>query len=294
MRWRNYGHQECKDFLEYVLIPGLAAVLPWRICYCVFRRIAHWEWLYRDICQADLALAQSKGYVQDSSVWLWQRRLVQMVDHADHYLHRTRSDRWWKKHMRVSGAWGENGAPSFLFTFHWGAGMWGLRHAQAEGLRVHALSASIPEHAFVNRRVFGCYVRARLHSVEQALKRPLVYVPKGLRNIKKALANGEQVLALLDVPQDAPGRGDVFSLLGEDICLSASMPEMAAAKKAPYCIYVTGFDFDSGERFLRIASFPPAANGVEIMERAVVFLEALIKEQPAAWHLWGQWLRFRA
>lgn len=191
---------ECRDVLELVLLPGLAAVLPWGLCFRLFRRMARWQWLYREACEADWREAHAKGFAQDRRHWLWERKLVQLVDHADFYLHRTRSDGWLRRHLQVSGDWMAHGTPAFLFTFHWGAGMWGLRHARQAGLRVHALAAPAERAHFAGRWVLLRYVRARLRAVEQALERPLVLVPRGLRQIKEALACQEQVLALLDVP----------------------------------------------------------------------------------------------
>ncbi|MBA4006181.1 MAG: hypothetical protein C0477_22435, partial [Delftia sp.] len=179
---------EGRDLLELVLIPGLAAVLPWTFCFRIFRRLARWQWLYREACEADWRQAHAKGFAQDRLHWLWERKLVQLVDHADHYLHRTRSDAWMRRHLQVRGDWMEHGRPSFLFTFHWGAGMWGLRHARKAGLSVHALSAPAENASFHGRWVLMRYVKARLRSVEQALEQPLVFVPRGLRQVKDALA----------------------------------------------------------------------------------------------------------
>ena len=39
--------REVRDLFELVLIPGLAAVLPWPVCFALFKRISNWRWLYR-------------------------------------------------------------------------------------------------------------------------------------------------------------------------------------------------------------------------------------------------------
>lgn len=285
---------EGRDLLELVLIPGLAAVLPWTFCFRIFRRLARWQWLYREACEADWRQAHAKGFAQDRLHWLWERKLVQLVDHADHYLHRTRSDAWMRRHLQVRGDWMEHGRPSFLFTFHWGAGMWGLRHARKAGLSVHALSAPAENASFHGRWVLMRYVKARLRSVEQALEQPLVFVPRGLRQVKDALARDEQILALLDVPQDGSGKGQVFGLLGEQVLLSMAIPEMAARQSQAYAVYATGLDVASGQRFLEIMCFGPGAGAQDMTLEMLAQLEALIWKSPAAWHLWGQWPRFCA
>lgn len=290
--WRSRCKQEVRDALELVLLPGLAAVMPWRWCFKLFKRIARWQWLYRATSEADWVQANAKGFGGDRAQWLWQRRLVQLVDHADHYLHRTRSDAWMHRHLTVQGDWLAQGvAPAFLFTFHWGAGMWGLRHAQQAGLKVHAMAAPADGAAFAGRWVLKHYAMGRLRSIEQALGRPLVLVPKGLRNLRKAIQAQEQILVLIDVPQDQGG-GETFTLLGERVRLPVAMPQMAVQQAAPTAIYITGLDVLTGQRHLRIVNLPAGLNEADMMAQLLTFLEQLIVEHPAIWHFWGQWPRF--
>ena len=99
-RWSGRLKAELRDFLEVVALPALAMVLPWSLCYRVLRRLARWSWLYR--AETDRAFAQAKalGWVHgDESTWRQLKRLTSLVDHADHYLTRTRSDTWMQKHL---------------------------------------------------------------------------------------------------------------------------------------------------------------------------------------------------
>lgn len=291
--WAQRVRREGRDALELVLLPGLAAVLPWPVCFKLFKFLAHWQWLYREVVDADCAQAQAQGWVQDARGWRWHRRLVQLVDHADHYLHRTRSDAWLRRYVQVQGDWLAQGPPAMLFTFHWGAGMWGLRHASQAGLRVHALAAPAEGPAFVGRWVLRRYAQARLRSVEQALQTPLVLVPKGLRKLRDVLEKKEQILALLDVPQDQ-GQGQVCTLLGQQVLLSASMVQMAQRQQRPCVWYVTGLDVHTGQRYVHIVPLPQGLSAQELMDTVVQGLEHWMRDQPAAWHLWGQWPRFTA
>ena len=294
MTWRSVMQRlrrEGRDVLELVLLPGLAAVLPWPVCFKLFKFLAHWSWLYREVVDTDCAQAQAQGWVQDARGWCWQRRLVQLVDHADHYLHRTRSDAWLRRYVQVQGDWLAHGQPALLFTFHWGAGMWGLRHARQAGLKVHALAAPAEGAAFAGRWVLRRYAQARLRSVEQALGTDLVFVPKGLRHLRGVLAKKEQVLALLDVPQDQ-GQGQVCTFLGQRVLLSAAMPLLAQRQQGNSVWYVTGLDVHTGRRYLHITPLEAGLSAQALMETMVQGLERWVQEAPAAWHLWGQWPRF--
>ena len=121
-----------RDLLELVLIPGLAAVLPWPLCFRVFRSIAgRCQWLYRSACDPALQQAHARGMVADDQqgLWLARRRLTILIDHADLYLAATRSNAWMQRYLTVSGHWPAGDQAGVLCMFHWGAGMWALRRS---------------------------------------------------------------------------------------------------------------------------------------------------------------------
>ena len=144
---------EARDLIELVMVPGLAAVLPWPWCFALFKRLARVRWLYGAACAHALAQAQQRGQVADAAQWEATRRLVTLVDHADHYLAATRSNRWMRRHLTVQGNWPNSQEPGIFCTFHWGAGMWGLRHAGASAMQGHALVAAMQGTPFAGRTV---------------------------------------------------------------------------------------------------------------------------------------------
>ncbi|MGB7421842.1 MAG: hypothetical protein WA917_08205, partial [Comamonas sp.] len=174
-------HAEWRDALELVLLPGLAALLPWRWGFRVLRRLARRDALYHDASHAALAQARALGWAVDEADWLLKRRLVTLVDHADFFLSRTRGDGWMRRHLRVQGDWPATDAAGIVCTFHWGAGMWGLRHARAHGLRLHPLVAPLEGAQFKGRTVLHGYARARTAEVGRALGCQALDVSAGLR-----------------------------------------------------------------------------------------------------------------
>ena len=73
------------------------------------------------------------------------------------------------RHMRVQGQWPSPEKAGVLLSFHWGAGMWALRHAGAYGMKVHALVAAVEGAPFVGRKVLHRYAIARTAQVGVAL-----------------------------------------------------------------------------------------------------------------------------
>ncbi len=284
--------REGRDLLEVVLLPGLAAILPWPVVFGVFKRLAHWSWLYRDACLSALAQAKERGHCHDERAWVWERRLMTLLDHADHYLFRTRSDAWMARHVQVEGDWGETGKAGMLWTLHWGTGLWALRHARVAGLRPNMVLDAPRGPDFAGRTVFGRYVRARMRSVEKALERPIIFAPGAMEGVHSALARHEQVAVVMDVPQDQVKVTRATTLLGQPVSVPAALAHMAVAQSLPVTVFYMGVDLRTGHRQLSVVPLGTLADAGVLTDRAFDHLDGLLKASPAAWHLWSEAPRF--
>ncbi|WP_037472477.1 hypothetical protein [Simplicispira psychrophila] len=286
--------REGRDLIELVLVPGLAAVMPWRWCFAIFKRLAQVQWLYSAACSQALAQAQEHGQVTpaDAVRWLATRRLVTLVDHADHYLAVTRSDVWMQRHLQVQGHWPKIDSAGIFCTFHWGAGMWGLRHAHSVGLQGHALVAAMEGNPFAGRRVLHWYVRARTRSVGRALGRAPLVVSGSLRPVIQALRRNEQVLAAVDVPSDQVDSSVEVRLLGMPVRMPKGLLRLAVTHGIPVAVYVTGLDIHTGQRYLRITPLGVWQDLDALAAAVFSHLEAALRQDAAAWHFWAEAPRF--
>ena len=290
--WRRLK-TEFRDGVELVLLPGLAAVLPWSWCFAVFKRLARLRWLYAQ--QVDAALHQARRYGwagDDEAHWLWTRRLVTLVDHADYYLVRTRGDTWFKLHFVVSGAWYASGQASMLLTFHWGAGMWSLHHAAAAGLKVHSLVAALDGQHFAGRRILHRYAIARTAMMSHISGPSTLDVSTSLRPVLKALKAKQQVFAVVDVPADQVSASQQIQLLGLQARVPRALFRVAVEHQVPVSVYLVGLNLENGQRFLRIQQFGIYADVDALIKDVFQVLEQAIRETPAAWHFWGEAERF--
>ena len=287
-RWRA----ELRDLFEVVLVPGLAAILPWSIAFRIFRRIAGMDWLYRDVTDNAYAQARRLGWAEHADDWRRRRRLTALVDHADHYLSRTRSDAWMASHMDIDGQWPDPAQPGLGLTFHWGAGMWGLRHAAANGLKAHMLVASVDPAHFGGRSVLHRYIVARTHSIALALKRPFIDVSSDMRLILKALRANEQVFAVIDVPADQVSTSSPMQVLGLPSRLPTALLRLAVDKQVPVFVYVTGFRIEDGRRFVRVRELGVPQDLETLVRQVEQELDRTIQQDAPAWHFWGEAERF--
>jgi len=284
--------RECRDLLELVLLPGLAALLPWRWCFAIYRRLAHWRWLYRDACERAVYAARARGVVDDEARWHWMQRLVRLVDHADYYLSRTRSNRWLARHVREEGAWPPPDRAALLCNFHWGAGMWGLRSLARAGLHPHPLMAPFNRAAFRGRAVLGWYVRGRIAEVGRVVGQSALDVSASLRPVIRALRAGQHVGTSMDVPSDQTLASEPITLMSMPARIPRGLFRLAVDQRAPVTAYTTGFDARTGQRQLRIVQLGIYDDLSALIRDVFQHLDAAMAQDPAAWHLWSEAERF--
>lgn len=285
---------ETRDLLELVCLPGLAAILPWSLCFRVFKRMARWQWLYRDACENARTHARQRGWVHDEARWLATRRLITLVDHADFYLARTRSNKWLTKNLLVEGQWPQPDTAAVLCTFHWGVGMWALRHAGAHHLKAHALVAPLVGAHFAGRAVLHRYAKARTASVADALGCQTLDVSNSLRPALRALRAHEQVVAAIDVPSDQVSSSQAIELLGMKAHVPRALLRLAVDHELPITVFLTGIRIEDGQRFLRLHTLGVWKDIDALIPEVYKILEGAIRENPPAWHFWGESERFFA
>ena len=291
--WRR-ARREALDLLELVLLPGLAALLPWPLAFRLLRVSARCPWLYRQACTQALAAAQAHGMAPDSGTWLREHRLMMLVDHADLYLARTRSDRWLRRYVDVQGDWGVRDHAALLVTFHWAAGMWAHRHARASGLRPHMLLARQDRGGYVGRWVLGRYARARARAVALADGQDVIWVPGAMPALTSALARQEQIVVVLDVPPDQVKETAPQQVLGRRVHMPIALPRLAVRQRLPVTVFTLGLDVRTGRRDLRLYPLGAWDDAQALSARIFQEFDRIVRERPAHWHFWSVAQRFFA
>lgn len=289
--------KEWKAAVELVLLPGLAIVLPWPVCFRLYRWWCSRFDVYEEASRAALQCARARTVVTDERAWLLERRLVTLVDHADLYLSRFRSNKWLAKHVQVEGNWPAANEKALILTYHWGAGMWALRHAAQQARHNHMMLAVGADQG---ASIANMYLRARLKEVEAATGRPVVSVevsphthtaPRKKRvdfsRIHAVWDKNEQLLAVIDVPPDQVGRSVAVSVNG----LAAKAPillfEMCVVRQVPLWVFWMDFDLETGRRRLTIKGLGTENDPRKLVDATFDQLSELLRTRPASWHFWS-------
>ena len=283
-----------RDVVELMLLPALAVVLPWPVCFRLFGWLARWDWLYRDATNKAMAQASRGGWLGTNvQEWARRRRLVTLIDHADFYLMHTRSAAWLTRYVQVRGAWQPGNRSALLCTFHWGASMWALRHARLAGVQAHFVLASTDKAYFKGRPVLHAYASARTAKCSAELGTVILDATSSLRAaFSKVLASQQQIMAVIDVPADTVSVRQTVTLVGRQAQVPNGLLRLAVDQQLPVVMFLTGIDFATGQRTLTIQHLG-VFDGVDVLAaRAFACLDEAIRCSPPSWHFWSEAPRF--
>lgn len=283
-----------RDILELGLLPALAIVLPWSICFRLFGWLAQWDWLYREPTRRAIEQARQRGWlIGGEREWARRRRLVTLIDHADFYLGRTRSDAWLARNLQTNGQWPAPGVSALLCTFHWGASMWALRHAKLNGMKAHFVLASLDRSHFSGRPILHAYAKARTAQCDYELEGLRLDASSRLRSdFSKILSTNEQIMAVIDVPADNFEIKQVVTILEMRAEVPNGLMRLAVDQQLPVTLFSIGIDFATGRRTLNIKQLGVFHQVDELATQAFDYLDAAIRSSPPSWHFWSEATRF--
>lgn len=275
-----------KLFTELFLLPGMAALLPWRWCLRLFRRAARGRRLYPEV-EWMLRGARSANAVDHEEEWRYALRLTRIFSYADLFLSMFRTDRWLARHVDVTGSWPEG---AFLaVTYHWGAGMWALRHLKMHGKRTAFLSIRFDRATFRDSGLRYWYGRLRMRETSRAGGgAPVIYTGGSSDRIAAAHRDNVCVMALLDVaPKPTQATAPVM-LLGLPARLRRGLARLAIERNIPVVTFCMNLDRASGRLKLRIDQPLTAPTEDGLMRELAANFQSALEQDPCAWHSWSE------
>lgn len=275
------------------MLPGLAIFMPWPLCFRIFRLATRFDFLYRDPVHRGLEQAEKLGQIEgDRKVWAQHLRLVRLVDQADLFLVKTRTNAWLARHVNVEGNWPEAGKAGFLCCFHWGAGIWSLRHARAAGLQPHMMLARFEPKQYADQPVVLASALARIKGVADVTGHATIDPLFARQPIREILAAQEQLVAVLDVPADSVRSSSTVALLSNKAFVASGLLGIAVEQQVPITLFSMDIHMQTGARRLRINPIGTFDTLDQAMHTVFSDLDRLIVEAPHLWHFWGEVPRF--
>ena len=274
---------------ECLLLPALAAALPWRVAWPLLRLLTRRGFFFGDGAARAARAAAERGFCADANAWMYAHRLMRIVDQVDPAISSLRGDTWMDRHLVVDGDLLPS-RPCILIGFHYGVGFWSLRHLRRHGHRVSFLSVPIDGAHGAGQPLRRAFMRWRIRQVARAGNAPVIYVGGSTDKIRAALREGISILGLIDVPQPS-GAGRVpVPFLGSVAYFPDGLVRLAVAEGVPLVAYVARLDPRTGRRRLTLTKLP--IGGTDPMQSLAAMLERAVRDDPPAWHFWEFWPLF--
>lgn len=276
------------DLCGLFVLPFVAAALPWRLGYGLLGLLARRLATFRP--EADAAWRVAHDYLPGADEHEWKRRyrLLRWVERADTYLTMIRSEAWWRRRIDVDGAWPAQGRACLLLTFHWGAGHWVWKCLRAHGLPAYFLARRPVVGDLGISRVALWYGALRAWGLSRIGGLGPLYTGGSSARIRAALAAGENVVGMLDLPAAAAQAPQAVDLLGCRARLPSRLVALANAEAAQVVVFSCGFDFASGRRRLGVEALPAELGEAAAVQRYADHLSARLREAPECWLMWHE------
>jgi len=275
------------DVLGLYLLPGVSALLPWRVGYALLKRAARVEWFHREVTDAAWRAARQVDGEWDEVAWKTGFRLLRMVDHADSYLTILRSGGWWRSRIDVDGTWPAPTDRGHLFlTYHWGAGHWIWRLLRARGFEAAFLARRVEGRDLGATRLSHWYARFRAWALSRIGSRGAIFTGQSTGVVRDALASGTSIVGMLDLPASARQRTVRVQLLGRAADLPAGLVHIAVDAGCAVTVFSAGLDLATGRRRLHLELAPPGCGVAEIMNLYASHLDTCLRARPEFWQLW--------
>ena len=277
---------ELRSLLEYFLLPGIAAVLPWRIAFRILRFATRYPGLYEEEWRPALAQARQFVAIDDEARWARLFRLSRVVDHADFWTSRLRGPSWLRRHVDVRQAFPSLPGPAVGVFFHWCAGLWGARALQASGPRAAVLAGRFSKRSMGDARLGYLYGHIRLRELARASGEPLIYAPGTVKTALRTLAAGHWVCGTPDVPPTETALGAPVTLFGRPAQFAEGLLLIARRGNVPVVVFTLGLDPSNGRRDLRVAG-PFDPNDPALLQQIATYWEGLLRERSWGFTLWS-------
>lgn len=277
---------ELRSLVEYWWLPALAAVLPWRWAFSLFRRIARYPGLYEEEWRPALAQARQFVPIEDEADWAWRFRLARLVDHADFWLSRTRSARWLQRHMYGATSFPGSDRAAVGVFFHWCPGLWAVRALRREGRCAAVLAGRFSRRSMGGAHLGFLYGHVRLKELARAGGCPLIYAPGTVKQALAMLACGNWVLGTPDVPPTETGLATPVRLFDRDGWFAQGLLVIARRAQVPVVMFTLALDLDTGRRELRVSG-PFDPDEPELLQRIADYWQGLLRERSWGFTLWA-------
>jgi len=278
--------QQFQDLFTYLLIPGMAIVVPASFSRWILRRVSRWRWFMATA--ADAAYQGARNYVDIEDEVIFKRRWkqVELLDVRDLYMilfGRSKAVLAEVEHMAAP----ELAKDRVIIGMHWGPSISILKLLQLAGLDP-ALPYRPPEKEILRIRPFYyLFSTMAARYMVKTMGERAVPVGGASKVLRAMMDQTGSVIVVMDAPP-MEGRPSLSStVLGKNALFNAGFPAILAEKEKEYVFYAISLQADDSVTKKLEMEGPFRSNDAQkFLQNYSGFLDRHLSSDPAQWRIW--------
>jgi hypothetical protein len=286
--------QQLSDLFTYLLIPGMAILVPASFSRWILRRVSRWHWFMASAADAAFKGAQNYLAIEDETAFKRRWKQVELLDVRDLYLIMSgRSKAVIAEIERCASV--ELVKDHVIIGMHWGPSTSIIKLLQVEGFEP-ALPYRPPEkHILRIRPFYYLFSTIAARYLVKTMGDRAVPIGGASKVLRAMMDQTGSVMVVMDAPP-MEGRPTFSStVLGKKAIFNAGFPDILADNEKEYVFYAISLQADdSVTKKLEIEGPFSSDEAQDFIQRYAEFLDRHLSADPAQWRIWqvaGQFLQ---
>ena len=278
--------QHVSDLFVYVLVPGLAVILPARTSRWMIRKVSAWHWLMGALADAAFQCADRFVEITDEAEWKSRWKQVELLDVRDLYLMLCGRSATVLAEIDCDLPL-QAVTDKVMIGMHWGPSISILKLLDAAGLKPAFPYRPTEKDVLRIRPFLYLFSRLAARYMVKVMRERAVPVGGAGTRLRAMLDQPGSIVALMDAPP-MQGRSTIaVQVLDHQIHLNAGFPKSLAEKHKEYFFYAISLSTDGTTRKkLELQGPFISENAQEFLQEYAGFLDRHLASDPAQWRMW--------
>ena len=278
--------QQLSDLFTYLLIPGLAILVPASFSRWILSRVSRWQWFMAAAADAAFQGAGSVVDIEDEAGFKKRWKQVELLEVRDLYMMSCGRSKAVFAELACDTAV-ELAKDRVIIGMHWGPSISILKYLQVAGL-APALPYRPPEKEILRIRPFY-YLFSTLAAryMVKTMGERAVPVGGASKVLRAMMDQPGSVIVVMDAPP-MEGRPTLNSMvLGKQAVFNAGFPNIIADKEKEYVFFAISLQAgDSVKKKLELEGPFNSSEAQDFIQNYAQFLERHLSSDPAHWRIW--------
>lgn len=279
--------RELRDLLSLWLVPGLAALLPWRWCLRLYWWLAGTGLLMREEVAGSRGGRAMLGLASDDRAFDRRFCFGFLLEHADLFRALGRGWRGLARTLPLRVSADDAPRAGLCFFFNFNQGLPALAALRAAGYQAHLVYRSLERRPAGVGWLRYAYMRLRLRMVARVCGNPGIGTGGARERIAATIAAGGLVCVAADTPP-RPGTGLVPIRFpdGREAWWRSGVLKLALELPGARRCFQVRLDWDTRERTLELKRLAPTGELAVLTTQLNAEFAQALASQPELWFYW--------